>query len=356
MPTLAELAPPLPLALATCLVAIAVVAYAVRAHGRRQRREARRTTVSLADAFAGFLDDRLTRRELAAKARAAGEASFWTALEGFASRLDRAAWLRLSTALERNPHAAVERRALRDDSPWRRVLAAKRLGLVRADAARRALRRAMARGPEIVTLAAAQSLGRFRDRAALRWLMEHPAALARRPHHALVALFVGYGRSGLTVLMECLERRSSPHAIERAMVETLGRGRDRARPGHAAIERRLRARELDLRVAAARALGEMGAAESAEPLIAALDDPAWPVRAQAARALGRVRASAAVDPLTGRLCDPSWWVRRHAAYALAALGEPGHAALLRTVASSPDPYARNMAREVLDVGPRLDTA
>ncbi|MGH7731481.1 MAG: HEAT repeat domain-containing protein, partial [Candidatus Eiseniibacteriota bacterium] len=81
---------------------------------------------------------------------------------------------------------------------------------------------------------------------------------------------------------------------------------------------------------------------------------AWQVRAQAARALGRVRAPLAVPALAARLTDPSWWVRHHAAYALNELGEDGHSALRHVVASSADPYARDMANEALTgEAPRL---
>jgi HEAT repeat protein len=89
------------------------------------------------------------------------------------------------------------------------------------------------------------------------------------------------------------------------------------------------------------------------PLIAALADEAWPVRAQAARALGRLREPAAVAPLADRLTDRSWWVRRHAAYAMRRLGPTGRAALRRLMEHSSDPYARDMAREALEDRSRL---
>lgn len=341
---------PLLLALAICLVVIAALSWAVSHQRRRARREARRTTSSLARDFAAYLDDRIDRDELDRAVRDASEASYWTALESFAPRLDRGEWLRLSGALERNRHAAVERRALRDDSPWRRVLAAKRLGLMRSRSSRRALRRAMVHGPEVLTLAAAHGLARAGDRAALRWLVEHPGSLAHRPHPARVALFLAFGPAGAAVLAAALDGGPHPTSFERVLIETLGRSRRRS--SRAAVERRLSAQELDLRVAAARALGELRSPASADALMSALHDDAWQVRAQAARALGRVRAANAVLALTARLGDPSWWVRRHAAYALAALGDSGHTALTAAATSSPDRYARDIAQEALEMRPR----
>ena len=58
----------------------------------------------------------------------------------------------------------------------------------------------------------------------------------------------------------------------------------------------------------------------------------------------------AISALSKHLCDSSWWVRHHAAYALRDLGHEGQAALRRIVASSDDPYARDMATEALQAG------
>jgi HEAT repeat protein len=155
-------------------------------------------------------------------------------------------------------------------------------------------------------------------------------------------------------LAAVLERGLDAVRMERAVIDTLGLGR--YRPARAAVERRLRSGQLDLRVAAARALGRLETVESGTMLLAALKDEAWQVRAHAARALGQVQAPIAIPALATCLTDPAWWVRRHAAYALAELGEDGRRTLRDVSESSPDPYARDMAREALDGGPRLRIA
>ncbi|HYM80580.1 MAG TPA: HEAT repeat domain-containing protein [Candidatus Limnocylindria bacterium] len=353
-PALRDLALPVPLALVVFLAVIAAGMYAVRAHARRERRHTRRRLSVLTSTFSAFFDDRASAEDLRRAVRDADEGAFWSALEGISHRLSRKEWLRLSSVLERNRFSGLERRALRDDSPWRRALAARRLGLLRSKPARRALRRALVRGPELVTLAAAQSLARFGDRAALRWLLEHSGALARRTPPALIALLRSFGRNALPDLAASLGRDVANPNLERAIVETLGRAR--YRPARSAIEHRLGAAELDVRVCATRALGELQAIESATSLLVALKDDAWQVRAQAARALGRASAPVAIVALTARLSDPSWWVRRHAAYALAALGHEGRTALNQVAATSPDPYARDMAREALDATSGLKSA
>jgi HEAT repeat protein len=342
----ADLSLPLPLAVAVVLAIIAVAIYAVRAHGRRMRRGARRQCWSLAADFRRFLDGNLSAAQLLRATEQAEEGTCWTVLESLSFRIGRPEWLRLSQALEESRHAAAERRALADDSPWRRVLAARRLALLRSRASWRALRRAMTRGPEMVTFAAAMALARYRDRGALRWILAHQDALARRHRNALVALLKAFRRSGLPVMAQALTRGGALPRFELAMIDALGAGRyHEARPF---LERRLEEGDLDLRAAAARALGLMQAIECATTLIAALKDEAWQVRAQAAKALGRVRAPLATHALAARLTDPSWWVRHHAAYALMEMGEDGQAALRHIVAASTDPYARDMAREALE--------
>jgi HEAT repeat protein len=349
-----DLTLPAPLALAVVLAVIALAVYLSRAHARRQSRQARNLGRDLVRAFERHLSDRSSPGELRRAVAAAGESAFWSALETYAHTLTRTEWLRLSRALERNPYAPRERRALGDDSPWRRVLAARRLGLLRSRASRTTLRRALARGPGLVAHAAAGALARYHDRAALRWILDHPGALARRPHVSLVALLRAFGPRTPEALAAALDHGLESPVMERAVIEALGLAR--YSPARAAIERRVASSDLDLRVAAVRALGRLQAVETATSLLAALKDDAWQVRAQAARALGRIRAPIAVEALTRRLTDSSWWVRRHSAYALMELGSEGRDALREVIQSSPDPYARDMAREALDGGPHLDAA
>ena len=166
------------------------------------------------------------------------------------------------------------------------------------------------------------------------------------------SLLRGFGRRALPLLAEALEAGIEDSRPLRAALETLGAGRHV--PATAAIERHLVHVNLDVRVAAARAIGRLEATSCGPALLAALRDPAWQVRAQAAWALGRARVPAALGALQVSLTDPAWWVRRHAAYALSQLGAPGLEALEATSERSSDRYARDIAREALDLagGPR----
>jgi HEAT repeats len=334
---------------AMTLLATVAASFAVaRAAGRRARLGARARERALTSSFQGYLEWRTDGRDLRQASNAADESAFWTALETYAARLSRSEWKRLAGALDPCVHERRERRALRDDSPWRRELAARRLGLLGSSASRRALRVALERGPEPVTMTAATALARVRDVKALRWILAHPERLASRSRHAWTGLLRGFGRNALPMLAQELARGTHDPRLERALIESLGLGRfDAAVP---AIAARLERADLELRVAAVRALGLLDAAEQVHALVKCLEDPAWQVRAQAARALGRLRSVASLSSLEGLLTDRSWWVRRHAAYALRELGPDGHAALRRVIEKSPDPYARDIADEALQGG------
>jgi len=206
----------------------------------------------------------------------------------------------------------------------------------------------MVAGPEAVTLAAATALARARDGGSLRWLLEHPESLRRRTPRARLALLREFGRGAAPRLRAALERGIGEPRMERAVIEALaGMGR---RDAVHLIAGRLDHEWRDVRVAAARSLGRLGATAHRAALAARLRDPDWRVRSQAARALGRLRAEQAIPELRLAMRDASWWVRHHAAFALAAMGEAGAGALREVHAGDPDRFARDMAAEALAGG------
>lgn len=76
------------------------------------------------------------------------------------------------------------------------------------------------------------------------------------------------------------------------------------------------------RAVALNILGDMRAVEATPVIQAELLSP-WPeVRAAACRALGRLENPGAVDQLVGALSDPRWEVRGQAVRALGAIGDP----------------------------------
>ena len=273
--------------------------------------------------------------------------AFWQAVESFSDNVAGRDWAEVSRHLLDLPEVRAETARLRHAAAWRRALAARHLGLLHATAARDDLRRVMARGPKLVTLTAALALARLHDLEALDWLLEHPYLTASFGRYQLIALIQRFGPDARASVREAVEGWEVASPIHVAAIEALGAWRD---TGATKVLRRiLSGGTLEARVAAARALGRIGGFLANDALVAALDDYSWQVRAQAARSLGRGGAPEAVARLAARLGDSAWWVRRNAAYALAEAGETGHVALETVVASSSDPFAVEMAEEVLQM-------
>ena len=282
---------------------------------------------------------------LARLARSLEPDDLWATLEPLGDWLDPGAWSRVSAALGELEIASREREQLSRGSPWRRALAAKRLGILHDEDSRVPLRSAMEQGPAPVTFAAAVSLARLRDLEALRWLLEHPHATSGRRRFQIVALLCRFGPGAVALLHEALRGWEPTEPIHLATIEALGHWRGQI--SVPLLTGQLAGGALEARIAAARALGSLADPSAAGALIAALEDPEWQVRAQVARALGILRSEDALPGLSRRLRDDAWWVRRHASLALAELGEPGRRALGQAAGEEDSP-SREMAIEVLE--------
>ena len=110
--------------------------------------------------------------------------------------------------------------------------------------------------------------------------------------------------------------------------------------------------EPGVRQAAYAALGSIGGEGAAARLVAALGDAHPSARAAAAAAIGRMGHWPAAAALAKEMAHTAWDVRLAAGRALARLGPPGELTL-RKVLDSPNAFAADMARHVLDRA-RLD--
>lgn len=97
------------------------------------------------------------------------------------------------------------------------------------------------------------------------------------------------------------------------------------------------------------ALGECGAAEAFDAMVALLDDPEVAVRRAAAAAFGKLRDPRAVAPLTALLSrkDESTFVRSYAAVSLGSLKDRSSVDALVRALDSPDPLLRRSAARAL---------
>jgi HEAT repeat protein len=329
------------------LVTLIVAAAVLHWHywNKRCVAEVDRKASALALEFARFLQNDARRGELRTHAAAASREVLWGALDAFSNNIEGEEWRVLSRELADLPGVTREIGMLGHRAAWRRALAARHLGLIHAYDSIPRLRHAMEGGPTSVTLAAALALARLEHLPALEWLLEHSTATSDCGRYQLVALLKRFGTGGNTALRHALFAETIETPIQLAAIELLGLRRDL----HARrrLEDLLLAESVETRIAVTRALGRIGAARSLPALQDALGDPAWQVRAQASRALGELNVKFSAPRLAPLLRDPSWWVRRNSAYALADLGRAGRATLARLAREDTDPFARDMAREVL---------
>ncbi|MDX1394627.1 MAG: HEAT repeat domain-containing protein [Gemmatimonadota bacterium] len=105
---------------------------------------------------------------------------------------------------------------------------------------------------------------------------------------------------------------------------------------------------IEVRVATATCLRNFPHPQATNALRRMLTDRSWQVRARAAASLGAVGAAEAIPDLLLSLCDPNWWVRLRSAIALRLVGPAGVEAL-RRVDGRIDRYAFDMALYVLEL-------
>ena len=197
--------------------------------------------------------------------------------------------------------------------------------------------------------------------AAARWAAHHPSAAAAEHlvamlddpdrHCRLVAQdgLIRLGAVATEPLAAYLDRGETPgKALALALAAATGLADARFLwPG-------LRAAgdsDPGVRAQAATLLAAVAGKRAEQGLLGLLHDPIDPVRVAATRGLGVVSSWALAPHLAGALGDRAWEVRREAALALRRLGPAGRLYLRRAL-TDPDPYAADMARQVLDLPDR----
>lgn len=222
---------------------------------------------------------------------------------------------------------------------WRRLDAARALGVVGTlvDAGR--LRPLLSDPHPAVRLAATQALSAVDDPDLVR------LAVSRYPQEALaVRLFMTSTLKAVWRLSEePLRTFLASDAPPADLAAWLGLAESLDLPSlRPAITALVSHASAEVRAPAARALRRYPHQESVDAVMVLLDDPQDFVRAAGAQALGVLRAAEAQPQLERGLTDRAWWVRFRSALALALLGEGGRASL-RRAQNSPDRFAREMA-------------
>jgi len=228
---------------------------------------------------------------------------------------------------------------------WRRLAAARLLGVV-ADARDRGAIRVLLQDPHPgVQSAATACLRRYADDDLVALVIDALSSRSSAVRAYQVELLAERRDVSAPLLLERLRADAPPHKLYAYIyaAEAMDVPAARARVSELSTHP-----HPEVRVAVARLLKNPRDERTRVKLLALLRDEDWRVRAQAARALAGEMDERTVQELSRALTDPTWWVRFRAALALAGGGAPGRAALTAARAMS-DRYARDMAALVSDL-------
>ena len=231
------------------------------------------------------------------------------------------------------------------DSPrwWRRIEAARAIGLVGTAADRDAVRRLFNDAQPAVAIAAVACLPRVADAELVGAVLDRYASLPMMVRHYLESTL---GEMRGLVEPELVKRlRSDAPAIALAHWASLagalmspvraeGRRRRSRRTSRPRCARRSRT-----------ALRRVPNEATMLTLSILLCDESPLVRERAAASLGHIASPQALPLLQGSMRDASWAVRRRSALAMAQLGEGGRLAI-RELTRDADPYVANIATVV----------
>ncbi|MER2520061.1 MAG: HEAT repeat domain-containing protein [Bdellovibrionales bacterium] len=194
-----------------------------------------------------------------------------------------------------------------------------------------------------VQMAALRGIANRRDPSLLRKMVQ---ALMEAPHQTntlmLADVLKTFRESGVAEL-ERLTDSAMRREIRLAAIKALGMiGAGKS------VETLLELTEQpdqDIRAQSLMALGRTGDQRAQEAIFAGLESESYPVRLSAAQAAGNLGLHHAVPKLANLLNDPVWWVRYRAASALYQLGTAGQDML--TSISIQQNVAGEMARQIL---------
>ncbi len=230
----------------------------------------------------------------------------------------------------------------RRGSKWNRAKAARILGELDLPVGSAALYRALDDQDPDVRNVAARSLSKLRHPKAQSVLIEILGKHEEPVSSRIAAMFIEAGASSVPLLIKNMRNENWRARFWSA--EILGQVGDQR--AERVLASALSDTSADVRAAATKALGKVGSKAVVEHLIPMLKDPEWFVRCHAAWALGRLKAVESVHELAEALRDRSWWVRKNALEAMTALGAPAIPALMR-VLEAEDRFARESAVEAL---------
>lgn len=330
-------------------VVLVLAGYAVLTRWLSERRQTRaaRLRPLMREAVDGHLDGGVSFEDAERALAADGKLGIGVLL-AVASVRPREHQLRLRPLAERFGFERQQLRALTHRNPTARARAAVHLGYLGSEAAGPGLLAALQDEHLDVRLAAAQALVQTRRAVAVVPILRALALPGRWPLQRATELLYGFGDKAIAPLRQLLAHRAETLTPATITVAINVLGLLGAHDAAGEIASWVGHEDVEIRVAATKALGGIGEPIVVSALNHALRDPAWEVRSMAAKALGQLREPQVIPALERALADPAWWVRCNAAEALVEFGTNGVAALKHAMATHEDGFARDISRQLLE--------
>ncbi len=199
-----------------------------------------------------------------------------------------------------------------------------------------------------VRLAAARALAQLKAGDCAEPILRSLALPGNLPQQCVAEILCEMGEAAVDPMLGFLRKNHGEEetAAIAAVIRALGLLKaDKAAPEIIAL---LEHPDSEVRLNSARTLGHIGSPMAINPLLKRLRDPVWEVRSAAVKALGYLGYPMAIPSVQTALQDAAWWVRYNAAEALFRMGGAGVSALKEALSTSPDRFARDMSRQILE--------
>jgi len=252
----------------------------------------------------------------------------------------------MTTAFEKLGYVDSEKKNLESRWWWRRHDAAIKLGIMLSEEAVPTLIKAVNDPSEEVRLAAVRALGQTRYPQSITALFQVMEEREDWTADRVLEILVGLGDTHKEPVLSRLTLPMNPR-VKVLLVQLCGLMKwSEAVPVLLPL---LNDTDAEMRMSAARSVGSIGDATTAEHLTPILQDEQWEVRAQVAESLGLLQNDIAVEPLANFLSDDNWWVRYNAAKSLYQLGQDGISEL-QELRSSESKVVSGIAAQALAEG------
>lgn len=181
------------------------------------------------------------------------------------------------------------------------------------------------------------------NRLLIKFLLENDGKLEKWSVIRIGDMLDEEGEGDVDLMLDSLDNASP--LLKGIFIETIGKRKEiKALP---IIEQYLDSADIEIRIKALKAIGDIGLTTQEEKILLLLDSESWVEKVMAIRIVKNSSLRRAIPILEKLLTNSNWWIRLRAAEALYSFGTIGIDRLEQIKVKHDDPYARDMAKKVL---------